>query len=231
MKNKVDEILLGYDIRYGAEYYVSSKWTSSTRKIHLLKPNTIWPVTIDVTMWPSVFDAYGEYDDALKLKKIYFVPDYDDYVHDTLRLWQDLEAMKTYYQQKQESMEHSVLIAIVLKEEEWYLKKVLQKSEEERYASVATASKFVPKNVDFSSWETLGFDVCDMFMLSGLVNCGYQDFELTSLQNKFAKKLNEYGLFCDWNDAVEFKEMNNERVSEHAPFLVYKLYRDPTFTG
>jgi hypothetical protein len=86
----------------------------------------------------------------------------------------------------------------------------------------------LPKNVDFKDWVFLGYDVTDS-MYSGLVNCGYTEDEKPILQETWVPRLNEYGLLRNLEDAVEFKEMTNKRVPEHAPFFVYKLFRDPNF--
>lgn len=72
--------------------------------------------------------------------------------------------------------------------------------------------------------EFLGYDVGDAGLLSGLMNCGY-DEEAAELRERFARHLNHHHLFYDRERALHFARLTNERVPEHAPFFVYGLYR------
>lgn len=74
------------------------------------------------------------------------------------------------------------------------------------------------------SWGRLGYDVSDLYLLSGLTNCGYEPDEQNVLQGEMKRYLNQYHLFTDLNPALEFKEISDHRVPEHAPFFVYGLY-------
>jgi hypothetical protein len=74
-------------------------------------------------------------------------------------------------------------------------------------------------------WAFLGFDVGDGGLLSGLMNCGYEDDERKTLTEEWDPRLNEHHLFIDAESAFAFRLLTNERVPEHAPFFVYGVWR------
>jgi hypothetical protein len=69
----------------------------------------------------------------------------------------------------------------------------------------------------------LGFDVCDEFGTSALMNCGYEPLERERIDGYWYFALNEYHLFARFPDADRFRELSDRRVSEHAPFSVIRL--------
>jgi hypothetical protein len=74
------------------------------------------------------------------------------------------------------------------------------------------------------SWPFLGFDVGSGGLLSGLMNCGYEDDERTAMTELWGPRLNEHHLFEDAESAFVFRHVTNRRVPEHAPFFVYGLW-------
>lgn len=79
-----------------------------------------------------------------------------------------------------------------------------------------------------TDWTLLGYDVADFYLLSGLMNCGYEPAEIDSLAIKTKAHLNQYHLFSNLNAVHEFREISDQRATEHAPFFVYGLYLIPT---
>ena len=73
-------------------------------------------------------------------------------------------------------------------------------------------------------WPFLGFDVGDGGLLSGLMNCGYEDAERKALAEEWGPRLNEHHLFKDAESALAFRLMSNRRVAENAPFFVYGVW-------
>jgi hypothetical protein len=69
------------------------------------------------------------------------------------------------------------------------------------------------------TWRFLGFDVLDG-AISGLSNCGYAEDGVAALRATWGPRLNEHGLFADPSDALVFRAATNDRVPEHAPFVV-----------
>jgi len=81
--------------------------------------------------------------------------------------------------------------------------------------------------------ELLGYDVADDVMTSGLTNCGYSKEESGEIGQRWASQLNRHHLFDDVNLALQFKDITDARVHEHAPFFVFGLFRlsySPTST-
>ena len=76
-------------------------------------------------------------------------------------------------------------------------------------------------------WTLLGYDVADHGLTGGLSNCGYHEAEKPNWQQRWAGRLNDYGLLTTIDDAEAFAEASDARVSEHAPFFVYGLFADP----
>jgi hypothetical protein len=76
---------------------------------------------------------------------------------------------------------------------------------------------------DVTRWPSLGFDVADGSLVSGLVNCGYEPVEREALAEHFGPWLNSAGLLTTAESAFEFRDVADTRVAEHAPFMVFEL--------
>jgi len=74
------------------------------------------------------------------------------------------------------------------------------------------------------AWVPVGYDVCDATLLSGLLNCGYggPDERLEAL--RWLPFLNQQHLFRTSGEAASFAAATDQRVPEHAPFHVFRLY-------
>jgi hypothetical protein len=75
-----------------------------------------------------------------------------------------------------------------------------------------------------SSWILLGYDIADIWFVSGLSNCGYEANERQALSDQFGQHLNQHHLFADFSQANQFRLISNRRIPEHAPFYVFGLY-------
>ena len=49
------EEFLGFDVRLEPEDYLNRVWTSERRSEYLLDPQTSWPLSVDLMVWPSIF--------------------------------------------------------------------------------------------------------------------------------------------------------------------------------
>jgi hypothetical protein len=74
-------------------------------------------------------------------------------------------------------------------------------------------------------WISLGYDVCDETLTSGLTNCGYAREYTLTYKNEWADRINEWHLIRTVDDAADFARFSDIRVPEHAPFFVFHLYR------
>lgn len=70
--------------------------------------------------------------------------------------------------------------------------------------------------------EMLGYDVCDQWLLSGLMNCGV-GVEKLRLRKSYAGLCNVHGLFDDYDAADRFAIEIAAIVPEHAPFFAVSV--------
>jgi hypothetical protein len=88
------------------------------------------------------------------------------------------------------------------------------------YLKDASLAVSGPGPTSSSVWVSLGFDVADGDLLSGIMNCG---IDQRDMRNSRRQKLNDYSLFNDFESADAFRSFSDRRVQEHAPFYVYRL--------
>lgn len=77
-----------------------------------------------------------------------------------------------------------------------------------------------------NQWQFLGFDISEDVLLSGLMSMGYTEEDHQEVDH-FASKLNEYHLFVELEDALQFCEWRNTRSTRdqgHGPFYVFGIY-------
>jgi hypothetical protein len=193
--------LLGFNIKIDPESPIMY-WDSYRRDQYLLHPTIDYPLSIDSHVWACVIDN----------------PDYPD-AFAGFDFWRDLEDMKAMFlrQRSHESLT-GVAIAMLL---------VWEKPED----IIALRARFeyldLPIDMLPDDWLFLGYDIVDIGCLSGLSNCGYYPDEKIELQKIWVNRLNENGLMKKAEHALEFREITDIRVPEHAPFYVIGLYRDP----
>ena len=94
----------------------------------------------------------------------------------------------------------------------------------EGFQHLASGEEAIVKS-DASPQVLLGYDVADASLLSGLMNCGYDEGERRDLAPAWQPRLNEHGLLTDPEAAMAFCRLTDERVPEHTPFGVFALYR------
>jgi hypothetical protein len=72
-------------------------------------------------------------------------------------------------------------------------------------------------------FNSIGYDVADRHLLSGLSNCALSEAELADLRREWTDRINRFGLFEEVESAVGFKEVCDQLVPEHAPFCAYRI--------
>jgi hypothetical protein len=213
----MNNYLVGFDIRLSAEQYVKSWWDQKRRDEYLLRPDTQWPLSVDGLVWPSMF----------RVAKLDSLPDLAPHVIDLapgrFPDHSDLDQLKKIRELAGRS--GGIITAFEL-----FTEKVPEGEfiAYERAGIVhglevpATNPASLPRLTEF-----LGFDVADGGHISGLSNCGYKQEAKDVLAKQWGKRLNKYGLLPSLGDAVEFREMTNARVPEHAPFWIFGIHRLP----
>lgn len=84
-----------------------------------------------------------------------------------------------------------------------------------------------PQHPD-ADWQLLGFDVVDSGLISGLCNLGMSGHEdVSGLRARWARRLNQYGLFGAKEDARQFCTVADAWARSHAPFWVASMWSLP----
>lgn len=212
--------LLGYDVRLAADTYVASRWEDEARRVFLLRADIAWPLSVDLMVWPSIFQYQGASVAARYLPLSGWIDvEPADFPHRVLDLWQDPAAMIAAFDSAAPTSaiaKDAIPVAIEVV------------SEPGAFANSHWGPLFAPDRGSLrasANWRFLGYDVADEGMVSGLSNCGYDQSEKPDCAKRFSGGLNDTGLFDALEPAREFRAEADERVKEHSPFHVYALYR------
>ena len=211
----MNNYLVGYDIRLDAGQYVELWWDQKRRNEYLLRPDTQWPLSVDGLVWPSMF----------RVARLESLPNLAPHVIDVtpgrFPDFADLEQLKKIRQMS--GKEGGIITAIELFTER------VPDGEHITYERAGITHGFEIPVTNPASLprltEFLGFDVADDGHLSGLSNCGYKEEEKTHLGKVWGTRLNKFGLLPTLADAMEFREITNARVPEHAPFWIFGIHR------
>jgi hypothetical protein len=205
--------LVGFDIRRDTAG-LSSLWNEERRTLFLLRRSVPSPLSVDRLVWPSVFefsDLISHPDDSGDVVRT--SPDYGRY-----GLWFDFDAMmRSWKGARRDAMTTAVPISVRLL--------ASAKSElPDAFQHLASGEEAIVQS-DASPQVLLGYDVADASLLSGLMNCEYDEEERRELAPAWQQRLNEHGLLTDQEASMEFSRLTDERVPEHRPFGVFALYR------
>lgn len=207
--------LLGFDIRRPFEDSTDVLWSQKRRDLYLLNSGTRWPLSIDNLVWLSVFRYAEPVPAVAALQQLATISADPEYTEDGL--WIDLPRMRESYQRaKSQGTQKGVEIGVDLVAPTGLSL--------DQFRSPLLDRNTSPSKVPQSA-SLLGFDVADSALVSGLSNCSYKTEEKHNLREGWSEKLNEHGLFRNVDDAIGFKSINDRRVSGHAPFWVFGLYR------
>jgi len=205
--------LLGFDKRRGAEDFKSNEWPPQRRELFLLNQSIDCPLSVDSAVWPTMFCYEGA--SSIPSPAPYTRAVNPGYQIDGI--WSDLEFMRrTFVQNRVEDNSLGVDVAIEVF--------VTPAHSFDEFESLLRESRVVPDAIPLGS-TFLGYDVADSSLYSGLCNCGYSVSDKKLLSMQWSSKLNEFGLFRDLNDALQFRVITDARVLEHAPFWIFGLYR------
>jgi hypothetical protein len=192
--------LLGFDARVtGAD---RPAWDGARRARYLLRSDVAAPASTDRLVWPSLFDIDG-------------APPPPGWIGANASVWDDLEALRDFVARRWPSpVPPYAMVAVT-----W----VSDRGFAEAGATGPYREPTRPPAAS-STWALLGFDVADGSLLSGLMNCGYAADEVSALRARWEPRLNDRHLFSSIGDALEFREVADARMPEHAPFFAYGLY-------
>lgn len=192
------DILLGYDLRENWRTFEET-WDAQSRERFLLREDVEKPLSVDSYVWPSVFDTVSE------LRR----PEWTGCVQD---LWEDLEELMRFAESVEYPRNQACLIAVEL------------------VADSCSAGEFVDWRdrvlevvppLEKLSFQLLGYDVADYYLLSGLMNCEPVRRHDSS---HWGPMLNRCHLFREPDSALEFKLQCDRSVQGHAPFFVFAVW-------
>jgi len=215
----VNQRLVQFDVRLPSGDYVASFWDQENRNRYLLRPQTEWPLSVDPLVWPSVF--YSEI-----FRQATNLPSYGSIEVDPLtddgKYWLNLDQMKEYYETHKQPETKGMFVAIHLFSEKALDSNFIPYSIGDTECFALELAETNPSECPWDS-EFLGYDVADASRISGLTNCGYTDVERQQLEDFWSSRLNSYGLLKTLEDAVEFRQVCDTRVAEHAPFWIFGI--------
>ncbi len=211
-----DHTLLGFDAR---KMWLDAAvhWPPERRHGFLLRHDADPVLSVDEMVWPSVFQTHQLIGMSPTERQALGVtgPERPEWIGPNLPLWEDLDELTAALAGHGAAPKPTWTIAVTC-------------------TAGAAAMEAVPYGphpgetrpaAPNDAWTFLGTDVADGSLLSGLTNCGYrdEDFAETSRET-WARGLNRYHLFDDRGVADRFRAFSDERIPEHAPFLVYGLW-------
>lgn len=200
----MNEVLLGFHLRVSPAQV--APWDIERRTKYLLDEQVITPLSVDRTVWPS------------SREQSLYADLFSDYVASTNASPNGLE---TYEVKGQPALamschDNSVLIGLTA------LRDVASQLIS-RHAIKPTALSV--HQLRDSGWLSLGYDVADCWLCSGLMNCGFTSPQKLRLAKEFGHDLTPHGLFSSVDRARAFCTDCDSRIPEHSPFFVYGLWR------
>jgi hypothetical protein len=203
--------LVGFDLKLDPAG-LSLAWTDERRRQYLLNDAVEVPLSVDPMVWPSRFwqasvpPGMGIPQRIGTIAVPALTPGYN-----ALGLWDSLERLEGFVSTRRLPNGSAPLVAVLA----WPGDRPM----------TLVGDSGQTKVID--TWPSLGFDVADGSLVSGLVNCGYEPAEREALQARWAARLNHVGLLSSLDAAFEFRDITDVRVPEHAPFVVFEL-RSPS---
>jgi hypothetical protein len=211
----LDERLLGFDAR---KMWLDPKihWDRERRAHFLLRMDAGRVLSTDDLVWPSVFHTHQlPLTPKSELEELGLDgPQRPRWVGPNLPLWEDLDSLKAHLLAKDAGIKRPYWIIAVTAH--------LYSEIESQLTYGPYFEKTDPGRLK-PWWTFLGYDVSDGSLLSGLTNCGYTQDEKRN-PPATAEDLNRHHLFDSLKQADKFRTYSDNRVKEHAPFLVYGLY-------
>ena len=227
------EILIGFDVR---EMWIPTNilWEQSRKNRNLLRLDTDKPLSVDPTVWQSIFDIDNPTNsgvlpkiEALSWEKVpsktkYQTEQWRSIFENSLQLrkpewigpreaWGNLEQLINHVTQYWATWKPSWVIAITT---------VVS---DDREIVNLKSYDIKPKHI-FSEWELLGYDVADYFFTSFLTNATYSSQEKNDFQKTFKKQLNKHHLFETIEQAEAYVPVAESRDEQHGEMYSYGIY-------
>lgn len=205
MRNNNSQVVLGYQIRVPINQ-LASLWTQERRDQYLLNASVEFPLSADRRVWPVA--------DHPALARQLFV-DFvsgDNHAPNGLSLF----SLKKNAICDVASLSKNGEAVIAIGVESGMANHLRDKRSFKALNAEETPSE--------PHIQLLGFDVCDEWLLSGLMNCGMGASDQATLRQKYAGKINLHGLFDEYETASNYSLDVNKIIPEHAPFFPASIF-------
>ena len=197
--------IIGFDVREMWESF-DETWSEARRETYLFRHDVEKTLSCDAMVWKSIFSmGIGSGEMSLKIPK---------WIGPNNSLWENLDELTSFVEENWKGSK-----------EFWYIALTCESKEGSCYQPYFEPT--IPSAID-DSWVFLGYDVAEGCCLSGLSNCGgLEGKNMAELRQYWSPFLNKFHLFDDELRAHDFKKFSNDRVKEHAPFLVCGMWLIP----
>jgi hypothetical protein len=194
------EALIGFDHRRWPPPIVDDTYKNE----YLYRTDLDQVLSVDTMIWPRT---------SISVKSL------DDWVSPNHPLWTDLAEMCGALNLESRPPPSCAIVGI----SRW-----CEDAAEVEESDVWPHTLQVFPTIRSSEWKFLGHDIADTDLLSGLLNCGFEGFEIDeevrNLRESWTPFLNSWHLIEGAAKAWEFKDYANSRAPEHAPFFVHGLW-------
>lgn len=199
--------ILHFDIRIDE---LNPEWTPVRKSQYLVKQSVARPCSVDHLVWPSIFDYDFELD--------------ANGMDDPLSILAEGQQTTISTKAHMFSLDGTVLIFEMLRS-----MKLTMQSAREQYGMCTKAVCFTQDIKHFvqlgKTSHLLGYDIATTGLLSGLMNCGYNDTEMNRhFKSAVLNSLNELHLIESENEIDAITNLVNSRVTGDGEFFPYAIY-------
>jgi hypothetical protein len=215
------ELLIGFDARE-IWYFkdVKDMDARSTGSIGFLRDEVKKGLTVDTSIWGSVFDTgdcvtlKGEKRKEFGLGTLKL----PDWIGPNKPFWENLIKLEKYLEENDSKIIKPYWIIAVTR--------ISRPQEVKNKPFEWPYFEKTEPNAISSEWKLIGYDIADEGGESHLTGIGFRGDEqyLKSLCNRWGHCLNEYHLFRSLTDANEYKEYESQHEPDRAPYYVYGIW-------
>jgi hypothetical protein len=230
-------LLLGFDVLANSTLATWVDETAVNREPFFLRPEVLWPITVDRVTCPSIFqpqyqtvghsnlvmtrfptDAFRMPVDQREMRAITNrAAEWPRSEINILGLWSKLPEMVRWMGDRPE-LKGLVRFAIAIQ-----VSLDMPPDSDPLWQTISETGTS-PREI-MGRWTHLGFDVADRDQTSALSGSEYTARDMAGARSRWGSQINDLGLLDNRSSAFSFKEFSNERLPEDAPFYVYEIFR------
>ncbi|MHC4156238.1 MAG: hypothetical protein ACYST6_15145 [Planctomycetota bacterium] len=178
------------------------------------------PLTVDSSIWSCIFND-GHYPHLSNRRRTELgmgTVKLPEWIGDNRPLWRNLEELENYISK------HDHVIA----KPYWIISITGLLEDLEHKSSREEWPRFEPTKPGSrkEAWRLVGYDINSRYNECCLTGTCFEGDEehIRSLQNRWGPYLNEYHLFMDIEQAIEFRDLQNREHTNDAPHFVYGIW-------